>query len=122
MVGSAVFVVVVCLHYGGWCCICCCLFVYNYADLCLQDVQLMRHRSHVLHSLLDGFVLRRGHEILMDSLPPKYEHTLLLRPSPVQAVLYNYSIEQIHSGPGNSSAGPLKAFAVCSKVRGGGAV
>ena len=81
-----------------------------------QDVQLMRHRSHVLHSLLHGFVLRRGHEILRDSLPPKFEHVLFLRPSPVQAVLYNHAIDQVHNGTSMISAGPLRAFAVCSKV------
>ncbi len=39
-----------------------------------QDVDLMRHCSHVLHALLEGFVLRRGHKILRGTLPPKYEH------------------------------------------------
>ncbi len=77
----------------------------------------MRHRSHVLHSLLQGFVLRRGHEILCELLPPKFEHVLFLRPSPVQAVLYNHIINQLRNGPGATSAGPLKAFALCSKVR-----
>ncbi len=52
----------------------------------------------------------------MESLPPKYEHVLYLRPSPVQAILYNHAIEQVKSGSGTSSAGPLKAFAMCSKV------
>ena len=26
-----------------------------------QDMKLMRYRAHVLHSLLEGFVQRRGH-------------------------------------------------------------
>ena len=77
----------------------------------------MRHRSHVLHTLLEGFVLRRGHEILRSTLPPKSEHVLLLRPSPLQGVLYNHAMEQVQSNQGgSSSAGPLKAFALCSKV------
>ena len=80
----------------------------------------MRHRSHVLHTLLEGFVLRRGHEILRDTLPQKFEHVIFLRPSPVQGVLYNYVIDQIKNGPNATSAGPLKAFAMCSKVRGVG--
>ena len=63
-------------------------------------------------------MLRRGHEILRDSLPQKYEHVLFLRPSPVQGVLYNHVIDQIKNGPNASPAGPLKAFAMCSKVRG----
>lgn len=77
----------------------------------------MRHRSHVLHTLLEGFVLRRGQKILRDSLLPKFEHVLFLRPSPVQEVLYNYVMDQIKNGPSATTAGPLKAFAMCSKVR-----
>ena len=78
----------------------------------------MRYRSHVLHSLLEGFVLRKGHEILKSTLPPKFEHVLYLRPSQVQADLYNFNMSAIAQTAGNSnSAGPLKAFAVCSKVR-----
>ena len=83
-----------------------------------QDVRLMRFRSHVLHSLLEGFVLRKGHEILKSTLPPKFEHVLYLRPSQVQADLYDFNMSAIAQAAGNSnSAGPLKAFAVCSKVR-----
>ena len=86
--------------------------------VCGQDVRLMRYRSHVLHSLLEGFVLRKGHEILKSTLPPKFEHVLYLRPSQVQADLYNFNMSAIAQAAGNSnSAGPLKAFAVCSKVR-----
>ena len=78
----------------------------------------MRYRSHVLHSLLEGFVLRKGHEILKSTLPPKVEHVLYLRPSKVQADLYDFNMSAIAQAAGNSnSAGPLKAFAVCSKVR-----
>lgn len=78
----------------------------------------MRYRSHVLHSLLEGFVLRKGHEILKVTLPPKFEHILYLRPSQVQADLYDYNMSAIEQAGGTSStAGPLKAFAVCSKVQ-----
>ena len=82
----------------------------------MQDVCLMRYRSHVLHALLEGFVLRRGHEILRVTLPPKFEHTIYLRPSTVQAVLYNYNMNQMQGVTASSNAGPLRAFAVCSKV------
>ena len=81
----------------------------------------MRYRSHVLHTLLEGFVLRRGHEVLQASLPAKFEHVLFLRLSPAQETLYNYNMGLIQSqgeGPSPSAAGPLKAFAVCSKVGG----
>lgn len=77
----------------------------------------MRYRAHVLHRLLEGFVLRRGHEILKTTLPPKFEHVLFIRPSKVQATLYDYNMSLIENSTGASAtAGPLKAFAVCSKV------
>lgn len=78
----------------------------------------MRYRSHVLHSLLEGFVLRRGHEILKATLPLKYEHVLFLRPTQVQAILYEYSRTAMTKQMRGTSltAGPFKAFAVFSKV------
>ena len=76
----------------------------------------MRFRSHVLHALLEGFVLRRGHEILNLTLPPKFEHMLYLRPSVAQATLYNYNIGQMQGMSASMNAGPLRAFAVCTKV------
>jgi RAD54-like protein 2 len=88
-------------------------------DSTQNDVRLMKYRSHVLHRLLEGFVLRRGHDILCKSLPPKFENVILLRLSPVQRVLYNLNMPQTQymSGvPVNVSFGPLKAFAVCSKI------
>lgn len=36
-----------------------------------QDFKLMRYRAHVLHSLLLGFVQRRSHVVLQNSLPQK---------------------------------------------------
>ena len=93
--------------------------IMKYRSFRFQDVELMRHRSHVLHTLLEGFVLRRGHEILRSTLPPKYEHVLFLRPSPVQGALYSFTMDNIKNNQGTSSAGPLKAFALCSKVQRG---
>ncbi len=62
---------------------------------------------------------RRGHEILHSVLPPKFEHVILVRNSPVQEVLYDLNMlqtqEQQKSGT-IANIGPLKAFAVCSKV------
>ncbi|XP_055985930.1 helicase ARIP4 isoform X2 [Sorex fumeus] len=43
-----------------------------------QDVRLMRYRSHVLHSLLEGFVQRRGHTVLKIHLPAKEENVILI--------------------------------------------
>ncbi|XP_037540908.1 helicase ARIP4 [Nematolebias whitei] len=83
-----------------------------------QDVQLMRYRSHVLHSLLEGFVQRRGHDVLMDQLPSKQEHVILVRLSPLQRALYTEFVNRFREA-GNTgwlSLNPLKAFCVCCKI------
>ncbi|KAI3357228.1 hypothetical protein L3Q82_015689 [Scortum barcoo] len=83
-----------------------------------QDIQLMRYRSHVLHSLLEGFVQRRGHDVLNDQLPSKEEHVILVRLSPLQRALYTEFMNRFKEA-GNSgwlSLNPLKAFCVCCKI------
>ncbi|XP_049611705.1 helicase ARIP4 isoform X1 [Syngnathus scovelli] len=83
-----------------------------------QDIQLMRYRSHVLHSLLEGFVQRRGHDVLKDQLPSKEEHVILVRLSPLQRALYTEFMNRFREA-GNSgwlSLNPLKAFSVCCKI------
>ncbi|XP_061830496.1 helicase ARIP4-like isoform X2 [Nerophis lumbriciformis] len=83
-----------------------------------QDIQLMRYRSHVLHSLLEGFVQRRGHDVLKDQLPSKQEHVILVRLCPLQRALYTEFMNRFKEA-GNSgwlSLNPLKAFCVCCKI------
>ncbi|KAM4610353.1 helicase ARIP4-like [Polymixia lowei] len=83
-----------------------------------QDLQLMRYRSHVLHSLLEGFVQRRGHDVLRDQLPSKEEHVILVRLSPLQRALYTEFMNRFREA-GNTgwlSLNPLKAFCVCCKI------
>ncbi|KAF1391707.1 hypothetical protein PFLUV_G00044890 [Perca fluviatilis] len=83
-----------------------------------QDVRLMRYRSHVLHSLLEGFVQRRGHDVLRDHLPSKEEHVILVRLSPIQRALYTEFMKRFREA-GNSGwlgLNPLKAFCVCCKI------
>ncbi|CAB1336294.1 unnamed protein product [Coregonus sp. 'balchen'] len=83
-----------------------------------QDVRLMRYRSHVLHSLLEGFVQRRGHDVLKDQLPSKDEHVIMVRLSPLQRALYTEFMNRFREA-GNSgwlSLNPLKAFCVCCKI------
>ncbi|XP_029286537.1 helicase ARIP4 isoform X2 [Cottoperca gobio] len=83
-----------------------------------QDVRLMRYRSHVLHSLLEGFVQRRGHDVLQDQLPSKEEHVILVRLSPIQRALYSEFMKRFREA-GNSGwlgLNPLKAFCVCCKI------
>uniref|UniRef100_A0A3B3Z855 RAD54 like 2 n=1 Tax=Periophthalmus magnuspinnatus TaxID=409849 RepID=A0A3B3Z855_9GOBI len=83
-----------------------------------QDLQLMRYRSHVLHSLLEGFVQRRGHDVLKEQLPSKEEHVILVRLSPLQRALYTEFMNRFREA-GNTgwlSLNPLKAFCVCCKI------
>ncbi|KAM8830465.1 helicase ARIP4-like isoform 2-T3 [Synchiropus picturatus] len=87
-------------------------------DSTAPDIQLMRYRSHVLHSLLEGFVQRRGHDVLKDHLPPKEEHVILVRLSPLQRALYKEFMNRFTEA-GNTgwlSLNPLKAFCICCKV------
>lgn len=83
-----------------------------------HDVRLMRYRSHVLHSLLEGFVQRRGHDVLSTHLPLKEEHVILVRLSPLQRALYKEFMNRFREA-GNSGwlgLNPLKAFCVCCKI------
>ncbi|XP_028908449.1 helicase ARIP4 [Ornithorhynchus anatinus] len=83
-----------------------------------QDVRLMRYRSHVLHSLLEGFVQRRGHSVLKVQLPYKEEHVILVRLSKIQRALYTEFMNRFRDA-GNSGwlgLNPLKAFCVCCKI------
>ncbi|GBM23057.1 Helicase ARIP4 [Araneus ventricosus] len=79
-----------------------------------RDRQLMRFRSHVLHSLLVGFVQRRGHSVLRAVLPKKEEHVLLIRMTPIQRQLYKCFVKDLLYV--QQATNPLKLFAVCCKI------
>ncbi|ETE70377.1 Helicase ARIP4, partial [Ophiophagus hannah] len=83
-----------------------------------QDVRLMRYRSHVLHSLLEGFVQRRGHNVLKVQLPYKEEHVILVRLSKIQRALYTEFMNRFRDAGHSGWLGlnPLKAFCVCCKI------
>ncbi|KAL7292363.1 hypothetical protein TKK_0013965 [Trichogramma kaykai] len=79
-----------------------------------QDIRLMRYRAHVLHDLLAGFVQRRSHTVLQQSLPRKEEYILLVRMTPHQRKLYDTFMNQVVKT--RAVPNPLKAFAVCCKI------
>lgn len=79
-----------------------------------QDIKLMRYRAHVLHSLLLGFVQRRSHVVLQNSLPQKEEYVLLVRMTPFQRKLYEVFMNEVVRT--KAVPNPLKAFAVCCKI------
>merc|ERR1719195_2184369 len=84
------------------------------SDSTPKDVRLMKHRAHVLHQQLKGFVQRRGHIVLRDSLPAKTEHVLFVRMTPIQRRLYRRFMEELITN--RCVSNPLKAFAVCCKI------
>jgi len=79
-----------------------------------KDVRLMKHRAHVLHEQLKGFVQRRGHTVLRQSLPAKTEHVLFVRMTDIQRKLYKRFMEELITN--RCVSNPLKAFAVCCKI------
>ncbi|XP_030827924.1 helicase ARIP4-like [Strongylocentrotus purpuratus] len=82
------------------------------------DVRLMRYRAHVLHSLLSGFVQRRGFNVLLSTLPPKEEHVIMVRLTSFQRGLYIRFMQCFtEAGAGGwCSSNPLKAFSVGCKI------
>nr|XP_054751572.1 helicase ARIP4-like [Lytechinus pictus]XP_054751573.1 helicase ARIP4-like [Lytechinus pictus] len=82
------------------------------------DVRLMRYRAHVLHSLLGGFVQRRGFNVLLSTLPPKEEHVIMVRLTSFQRGLYIRFMQCFtEAGAGGwCSSNPLKAFSVGCKI------
>lgn len=80
-----------------------------------KDKMLMRQRAHVLYSLLEGFVQRRGHNVFQNILPPKEEHVLMVRLSPIQIALYRRLCELTKEAY-NDSLNPIKTFCLCCKI------
>ena len=87
-------------------------------DSTAEDGKLMRARAHVLHSLLEGFIQRRGADVLQCDLPPKTEYVVLLKLSQIQRQLYMKFLEAVGalSNITDKTLNPLKAFAICCKI------
>ena len=85
-------------------------------DSTREDVKLMRYRAHVLHSLLEGFVQRRGHDVFFCTLPQKFEYIILLKLSSVQKELYLSFMESIGAMQPGEKINPLRSFAICCKI------
>ena len=98
------------------------------ADSTAKDIKLMKYRSHVLTSLLKGFVLRRSHSVLIKALPKKTEFIICVRMSPIQKELYRSYLSHIAAPSANNSnsptfvvepsslANPIRAFASLCKI------
>jgi RAD54-like protein 2 len=81
-----------------------------------EDIKLMRYRAHVLHSLLEGFVQRRGHDVFLNSLPRKQEFVILVKLSQIQKELYLAFMEAIGAMNPSERINPLRTFAICCKI------
>ncbi|XP_071960483.1 helicase ARIP4-like [Antedon mediterranea] len=88
------------------------------SDSTPKDVKLMRYRAHVLHSLLEGFVQRRGFQVLTSTLPSKEEHVIFVRLTPFQQGLYHKFMQYFtEMGAGGwCTSNPIKAFSVLCKI------
>ena len=65
--------------------------------------------------MLLNFYLRSDYSALKVALPPKQEHVIMIRLSPVQQGVYRRFIALMQESYGDQ-LNPIKIFAVCSKV------
>ena len=97
------------------------LFVYpiqrgSANDSVPAEVALMRDRTHILYSLLKGFVHRRPALLLYQHLPPKYEYILSLKLTPFQCRIYNEAVSKCSMTGGLCQKNLFRAFALSMKV------
>ncbi|KAM7362156.1 ATRX chromatin remodeler XNP isoform 1-T2 [Cochliomyia hominivorax] len=62
----------------------------QYTDSTERDIRLMKHRSHILHQLLQGCIQRRDYSVLAPYLPPKHEYVVYTTLSTLQQLLYEH--------------------------------
>lgn len=66
----------------------------QYTDSTDRDIRLMKHRSHILHQLLQGCIQRRDYSVLAPYLPPKHEYVVYTTMSILQQLLYEHYMTQ----------------------------
>ena len=62
----------------------------QYTDSTERDIRLMKHRSHILHKMLEGCIQRRDYSVLAPYLPPKHEYVVYTTLTEMQQTLYQY--------------------------------
>ncbi|XP_037945217.1 transcriptional regulator ATRX homolog [Teleopsis dalmanni] len=62
----------------------------QYTDSTDRDIRLMKHRSHILHKMLEGCIQRRDYSVLAPYLPPKHEYVVYTTLSILQELLYEH--------------------------------
>ncbi|XP_063538258.1 transcriptional regulator ATRX homolog [Cydia strobilella] len=71
----------------------------QYTDSTERDICLMKRRSHVLHTMLDGAVQRRDYGVLAPFLPPKHEYVLFITLTDIQVKLYQHYLDNYSRRP-----------------------
>lgn len=82
----------------------------QYADSTQYDMRLMKHRSHILHKLLEGCIQRRDYSVLAPYLPPKHEYVVYVTLSDIQKVVYEFYMREqrrLMSGDSQSKGASL---------------
>ncbi|GAB1303054.1 Transcriptional regulator ATRX [Apodemus speciosus] len=75
------------------------------ADSTMVDVRVMKKRAHILYEMLAGCVQRKDYTALTKFLPPKHEYVLAVRMTAIQCKLYQYYLDHLTGGVGNSTEG-----------------
>ncbi|XP_065355024.1 transcriptional regulator ATRX homolog [Calliphora vicina] len=77
----------------------------QYTDSTERDIRLMKHRSHILHQLLQGCIQRRDYSVLAPYLPPKHEYVVYTTLSTLQQLLYEHYMTYQRDVGGSISEG-----------------
>lgn len=62
----------------------------QYTDSTPRDIRLMKHRSHILHKMLEACIQRRDYSVLAPYLPPKHEYVVFCTLSEKQKIIYEH--------------------------------
>lgn len=77
----------------------------QYTDSTDRDLRLMKHRSHILHKLLEGCIQRRDYSVLAPYLPPKHEYVVYTTLSELQQQLYGFYMTTYRDQTSNDTCG-----------------
>ncbi|XP_075145696.1 ATRX chromatin remodeler XNP [Haematobia irritans] len=89
----------------------------QYTDSTDRDIRLMKHRSHILHKLLEGCIQRRDYSVLAPYLPPKHEYVVYTTLSTLQQSLYEHYMVHQRDQSVNSEAKGAKLFQDFQELR-----
>ncbi|XP_055845603.1 transcriptional regulator ATRX homolog isoform X2 [Episyrphus balteatus] len=80
----------------------------QYTDSTPRDIRLMKHRSHILHKMLEACIQRRDYSVLAPYLPPKHEYVVFCTLSEKQKEIYGYYMTKQRDTISESSGVPGK--------------